>query len=35
MIGKILLAIAISFVILILIFVYCAIKLIKEIERND
>lgn len=35
MIGKILLTIAILFIILILIFVYCAIKLIKEIERND
>lgn len=33
--GKILLAIAILFIILILIFVYCAIKLIKDIERND
>ena len=35
MIGKIILAIAIGIIIFIMIFVYCAFKLIKEIERND
>ena len=35
MIGKIILAIAIGIIIFVIVFAYCAFKLIKEIERND
>ncbi len=33
--DKILLAIAIGIIIFVIVFAYCAFKLIKEIERND